>query len=466
MNKRKGWKIAPETTKTYGQKVTNRLLREEFGEEVTNAQLTEFQTKYGWYPFYIRKDRSYRIAEALYRVPQEHEPLSPKGPQGRPAKVWSKTSPDAGSVVVPDVPNVLDEPAVATPELMEDVVSQPQPVLTGTFRNDADYSAGDMQRRLEKIENEASSLARVPKRLKEFVPYGDYELVQNVINSVDLNPPAGQLSPYPTVFITGLSGCGKTLNVKQACAEAGREYVRVNITSETDEDDLLGGFRLRKGETYFDMGPVTLAAIRGAVLLIDEIDQANAKIMCLQALLEGEPITLKKIGMTIVPKAGFCVFATANTKGQGDETGKFVTAMLLNEAFLDRFWFTIEQNYPPIDVEAEILIKTFTSAGGTLTSSSRGFFETLARWAENIRKAYAESAADSVIATRRLCHIVRVYKMLGTKDKSNQARAIKLCLSRFDSKTQATFADLWNKHVNIDGTPTNVGTLPKSPSKF
>jgi MoxR-like ATPase len=450
LHKKSGWHIASTTTKTYGQMVSRQLLREQFGEQVTRQQLLEFKAKFGWMPQFIYRDPQYRISEGVYRIPRDNEPLSNHGPKGKPAKVWHKTSPDEGSVVIPneDAPPSVDVPAPIAHAAFDEAVP--------TFRNDTDYSASDVQKLIDKLQREASALAHIPNKLVEFVPYGDYDLVKTIVESRQFHP----------LFISGLSGCGKTLNIKQACAEAGREYIRCPITTETDEDDLLGGFRLRKGETHFDMGPVIVAMIRGAVLLLDEIDKAGSKIMCLQPILENEPITLKKIGVTIKPAPGFTVFATANTKGQGDDTGKFITSAILDEAFLERFPIWIDHMYAPADIETEILVRTFQQSGGAVTKSSRAYCATLARWAENIRKAYNEAATENVISTRRLCHIVRTYKVLGTADKNNQAKALLLCLSRFDEKTKKTFLDLYNKHVNDDGTPSNVGGAPSAPSNW
>lgn len=301
---------------------------------------------------------------------------------------------------------------------------------------------------IEQLKAQASLLSTVPDKRPDFVPYGDYELSKTLVAS----------RKFVVIFETGQTGIGKTLNWKQACAETEREFIRCNITTETDEDDLLGGFRLRNGETVFDFGPVPVAMIRGSVLLIDEVDKASEKIMCLQPVLEGEPVTLKKIGITIKPAPGFMIVATANTKGHGDDTGKFVTSRILDEAFLERFDFTLEHGYPPIEVENKILTETFKAEGGTLTPSTKAYFKTLATWAENIRASFLANSADDTISTRRLVKIVRTFNALGATDKRNQGKAIVLCLNRYSAKTKDTFIDLYNKHVNDDGTPSNVGT--------
>ena len=208
------------------------------------------------------------------------------------------------------------------------------------------------------------------------------------------------------VFITGHSGNGKTFQIEQACAIEAREYIRVNITGETDEDDLIGGFRLKDGETVFELGPVVVAMLRGAVLLLDEVDLAGPKVMCLQPVLEGNPLTIKKLGITIAPNPGFTVFATANTKGRGSEDGKYIGTNMLNEAFLERFNFTIEQTYPSVAVEKKILAKTFETFGGEVTSDVSLFFETLAKASriKSRRGAWCISPrpfSSSVIRTRR-----------------------------------------------------------------
>ncbi|MDE2104005.1 MAG: AAA family ATPase [Patescibacteria group bacterium] len=292
----------------------------------------------------------------------------------------------------------------------------------------------------------ASLLAKVPVRNKTFVPFGDYDMLEQVIESRQFFP----------VYITGLSGNGKTFQVEQACAKLGREYVRANITLETDEDDLLGGFRLRDGNTVFEPGPAIVAMLRGAVLLLDEVDLASPKLLCLQPIMEGKAITLKKLGVTISPAPGFTVIATANTKGRGDETGNFIGAGLLNEAFLERFPITVEQEYPSISVEKKILAKHFEAAGFAMTPHSVTFFDTLARWAEAIRTTFAEGGIDSPMSTRRLCHIVRAYAIFGGDD----AKALGYCVNRFDAKTKEAFTDLYNKLApDAAGTPSNTGSL-------
>lgn len=441
---KKSWSKAPQTVKDFGQRQTNSMLRSLFGETCTSADLDTFQKKYGFYPFYIRKDKNYRLGTGHYRIPTMNEPLSTYGPQGEGAKVVHVTSPDAGSIEVnPD------------DVLLMDADTEPDTETPGAFKNDTNFTASDITLRLQRLEHEASMLATVPEKLKSFVPYGDYDMIYGLIES----------RKFMSVFITGLTGCGKTIFPEQACAALGRECISADITSETDEDDLIGGFRLRNNETYFELGPVVVAMIRGAVLVINELDLASPKIMCLQSVADGKPLTIKKLGVTIKAKEGFTIFATANTKGRGDDDGKYIGTGLLNEAFLARFPVWIEQQYPSLEVEQTILTKTFLAEGHTLTPTVKGYIDALAGWSKNIRDAYAESAADEVMPTRQLCQIIRLFCALGVHDNRNQVRAINYSLKRFDGKTQSQFRDLYVKYVDSKG-PSNVGKAPSKPPTF
>ena len=261
----------------------------------------------------------------------------------------------------------------------------------------------------------------IPEKDDNFIKFGNFNDIKKVIQSKIF---------YPT-FITGLSGNGKTFGVEQACAQLGRELIRVNITIETDEDDLIGGFRLVAGETVWHNGPVVEALERGAVLLLDEIDLASNKILCLQSILEGKGVFLKKIGKYIKPAAGFNVVATANTKGKGSEDGRFIGTNVLNEAFLERFPITFEQEYPTPTTEIKILNKLCADAE---------FCKRLADWADIIRKTFADGGVDEVISTRRLVHIIKAYNIFGDK-----AKAIQICLNRFDDETKQSFQELYDK---------------------
>ena len=266
----------------------------------------------------------------------------------------------------------------------------------------------------------------VPDKFEGFVSWGYFKEIKSIIKSKLFYP----------IFVTGLSGNGKTLNVQEACAELKRECVRVNVTIETDEDDLIGGFRLVDGETKFNLGPVAIAMERGAVLLLDEVDLASNKIMCLQPVLEGNGIYVKKINRYIKPAKGFTVIATANTKGRGSDDGKFIGTNILNEAFLERFPITMEQPYPALSVEKKIVLGSMEKYG----TVDEDFADKLVTWAEVIRKTYFEGAVDELISTRRLDHIVKAYTIF--KDK---LKAIEMCTNRFDEDTKVSFVDLYSK---------------------
>ena len=266
----------------------------------------------------------------------------------------------------------------------------------------------------------------VPKKDPVFVSFGNYSDIKSIVKS-------GMFYP---VFITGLSGNGKTMGVTQACAENKKELIRVNITIETDEDDLLGGYRLKDGQTVWQNGPVIEAMERGAILLLDEIDLASNKIMCLQPILEGSGVFVKKINKFVKPKPGFNVIATANTKGQGSEDGKFIGTNILNEAFLERFPITFEQKYPSVNIEKKILSNTLKVAG----KSDEKFVEKLVTWADVIRKTYFDGGVDEIISTRRLVHIVQAFAIFG-----NKMKAIEVCTNRFDDDTKNSFVELYSK---------------------
>jgi len=270
----------------------------------------------------------------------------------------------------------------------------------------------------------------IPDKDDTFVSFGNFTDIKKIIQSRLFYP----------AFITGLSGNGKTFGVEQACAQLGRELIRVNITIETDEDDLIGGFRLVNGETVWHNGPVVEAMERGAILLLDEIDLASNKIMCLQSVLEGKGVFLKKIGKHIAPKASFNVFATANTKGKGSDDGRFMGTNVLNEAFLERFPITFEQQYPTISIETKILTNVAQSLKIPMIGEHTNFIKHLCTWSEIIRKTFADGGIDEVISTRRLVHIIKAYSIFGKKDK-----ALKVCLNRFDDETKATFVELYDK---------------------
>ena len=259
-----------------------------------------------------------------------------------------------------------------------------------------------------------------------FIAWGPYHDIVKIVKS-------GMF--YPT-YISGLSGNGKTFMVEQACAKLKKEFIRVQINPETDEDDLIGGFRLINGETVFSKGPVLKAMENGAILLLDEIDRATNKIMCLQGILEGKPVLVKKTGEIVSPAPGFNVIATANTKGKGSEDGRFTAASIIDEAFLERFTISVDQKFASLNIEKKIVLKHMEK----FNSIDQDFADKLVTWSDIIRKTFYDDGVDEVISTRRLCHIVQTFSIF-----SDRAKAIDLCISRFDEDTKAAFLDLYTK---------------------
>jgi hypothetical protein len=288
--------------------------------------------------------------------------------------------------------------------------------------------------KVEEIERSYNNIAVLPEVRQNLIPdkddtfvkFGSFADVKKIIQSRLF---------YPT-FITGLSGNGKTFSVEQACAQLNRELIRVNVTVETDEDDLIGGFRLVNGETVWHNGPVIEALERGAILLLDEIDLASNKILCLQSVLEGKGVFLKKIGRFVKPASGFNVIATANTKGKGSEDGRFIGTNVLNEAFLERFPVTFEQQYPSSSVEVRIL----EGIASQLNVNDSDFCKRLTDWGDIIRKTFYDGGIDEIISTRRLVHIIRAYSIFQDK-----AKAIQVCVNRFDDETKQAFLELYDK---------------------
>ncbi len=349
-----------------------------FGKDVlTIDELKQANKKFGckYPPQWLTKNKDYKVDTKKYKLPLDGD------------LTVTKTKPEAEKVLDTKVNETKTEAAY--------VVSS----LTGNI---------------------------VPKKDPVFVSFGNYPDIKSIIKS-------GRFYP---VFITGLSGNGKTMGVTQACAENKKELIRVNITIETDEDDLLGGYRLKDGQTVWQNGPVIEAMERGAVLLLDEIDLASNKIMCLQPILEGSGVFVKKINKYVKPKDGFNVIATANTKGQGSEDGKFIGTNILNEAFLERFPVTFEQKYPSVSIEKKILNNTLKMAG----KSDVKFVDKLTTWADVIRKTYFDGGVDEIISTRRLVHIVQAFAIFG-----NKMKAIEVCTNRFDDDTKNSFVELYTK---------------------
>lgn len=301
-----------------------------------------------------------------------------------------------------------------------------------------------VHKKIDIIQPEEVSL--IPDKDPTFVRFGNFSDIKKIVESQIFYP----------VFITGLSGNGKTFSVEQACAQLKRELVRVNITIETDEDDLIGGFRLVNGETVWHNGPVVTAMTRGSILLLDELDLASNKILCLQSLLEGKGIFLKKIGKYIKPARGFNVIATANTKGKGSDDGRFIGTNVLNEAFLERFAITLEQEYPTVSVEIKILK---TIAEELAIDNYDSFCQDLANWGDLIRKTFYEGAVDDIVSTRRLVHIIKAYKIFNDKKKS-----IRVCLNRFDDETKESFLQFYDKidSDNLKNIPTTPANIPSN----
>ena len=359
---------------------------EKFGTaELTVAELKEANAHFGckYAPQWLIKNADYKVGKSTFRLPTESNMVS---------------TPSNVKEAVPETEKVLTTKAPETATVSEAayVVSS----LTGDI---------------------------VPKKDPVFVSFGNYPDVKSIVKSKMFYP----------VFITGLSGNGKTMGVTQACAENKRELIRVNITIETDEDDLLGGYRLKDGQTVWQNGPVIEAMERGAVLLLDEIDLASNKIMCLQPILEGSGVFVKKINRFIKPANGFNVIATANTKGQGSDDGKFIGTNVLNEAFLERFPITFEQSYPSVAIEQKILVATYKNSTG---KSDDDFCKKLVTWADVIRKTYFDGGVDEIISTRRLVHIIQAYAIFGKKMK-----AVEVCTNRFDDDTKNSFIELYTK---------------------
>ena len=292
-------------------------------------------------------------------------------------------------------------------------------VLNSSVVNPIPANAAQMQ----SIVSEERNFASVDPT---FVAWGAFHDIVKIIKSNMF---------YPT-YISGLSGNGKTFMVEQACAKVKKEFIRVQINPETDEDDLLGGFRLINGETVFAKGPVLKAMENGAILLLDEIDRATNKIMCLQGILEGKPVLVKKTGEIVKPAEGFNVIATANTKGKGSEDGRFTAASIIDEAFLERFTISVDQQFPGLGIEKKIILKHMEK----FDAVDADFAEKLVTWADIIRKTFYDDGVDEVISTRRLCHIVQTFSIFKKRDK-----AIDLCISRFDDDTKEAFLDLYTK---------------------
>ena len=361
---------------------------EKFGKsQLTVDELKSANKKFGckYAPQWLIKNKDYKVGKSLFKLPIKGE---------------------AKAVIIDGEKDI--------PARRLKAPTQNEEIMASKTNHEAAYVVSSLVGNI------------VPKKDPVFVSFGNYPDLKSVIKSNRFYP----------VFITGLSGNGKTMGVTQACAEARKELIRVNITIETDEDDLLGGYRLKDGQTVWQNGPVIEAMERGALLLLDEVDLASNKIMCLQPILEGSGVFIKKINKFVEPKAGFNVVATANTKGQGSEDGKFIGTNILNEAFLERFPVTFEQKYPSVSIEKKILNNTLKSMG----KSDVKFVDKLTTWADVIRKTYFDGGVDEIISTRRLVHITQAYTIFG-----NKMKAVQMCTNRFDEDTKNSFVELYTK---------------------
>ena len=366
----------------------------EFGEGgvLSKQQVTDIKEKYslGWPSWFVRSP--YKVDRGMYKLPTMDGNLD------------------------------ID---VSIPAVSESVVAENTTVSLATHATAARVESAEMVTNvIEFPQNSTESY--VPFKVEGYVKFGHYNDVKTIKKS-------GQFYP---IFITGLSGNGKTMMIEQIHAELKKELFRVNITIETDEDDLIGHYALVDGRTVWQDGPVTMAMERGATLLLDEVDLASNKIMCLQPVLEGNPLLIKKEGRIVRPKAGFTVMATANTKGKGSEDGRFIGTNILNEAFLERFPITLEQEYPTIATEKNIIKKLMVNLG----CSDEEYAVKLVDWADLIRKTFYDGGVDEIISTRRLVHIVNAFSIF--KDRM---KAISMCVARFDDQTKDTFMDLYSK---------------------
>ena len=377
---------------TKNQEAFVTVASQKYGNTITRQQILDIMETEGFKkPVWLTRGDKYRIGRGLYQLPI------------------------AGTAPI----------AVAEPEAQ--VALQPAPV--GVDMN---------------VMTESFTENLVPEKDPLFVPFGNFSKIKKIIGSKMFYP----------VYVTGLSGNGKTFGIEQACAQSNREVIRINFTVETDEDDLIGGFRLINGDTKFFKGPIIKAMEKGAVALLDELDLANpAKVMCLQSILEGKGYFIKKTGEYVKPAPGFTIIATANTKGKGSDDGRFIGTNVMNEAFLERFPITVEQEYPPVSVEKKMLGLVFDSLGIDVMDD---FEEKLVDWADIIRKTFYDGGVDEVISTRRLVHIAKAYSIFG-----DRMTAIEMCINRFDDDTKQSFRDLYTKvDAEADKDEEAESTLP------
>jgi hypothetical protein len=384
-------------------------VRFEYGaiREITRSQVKSICEKYDMaFPTWIRKDANRQIGRGVYALPEHGATVAMAATPAPVAKVKTPRKTANIQSIVPVTENMI---------AMAPTVSMSAP---STSTN--------------------PEISLVPEKASGYVPFGNFTDVRAIIKSRKFYP----------AYITGLSGNGKTMMVEQVCAQEKRECVRVNITIETDEDDLIGGFRLVDGQTVWQDGPVITAMTRGAVLLLDEVDLGSNKLMCLQPVLEGKSVFLKKINRLVHPENGFNVVATANTKGKGSDDGRFIGTNVMNEAFLERFSITMEQEYPAQKTETKILNNVLGASG----IEAKEFVDKLVTWADVIRKSFYEGALSEIISTRRLVHICEAYSIFG----QNRVKALELCLNRFDVDTKNAFMELYKKvDETIDPAPVS-----------
>jgi hypothetical protein len=383
---------------------------------ITRAEIIDVCAKTGvkW-PAWLVSDPAYRIGRGEYALSLDGVTAAPRATAVRQPRPRVERT-----VEVPALPVVSTSPSV------EDSVA----ALHNT--------------------SQTHVLNLVPAKAQGYVPFGNFNDIRAIVKSKRFYP----------IYITGLSGNGKTMMVEQIHAQENREVIRVNVTIETDEDDLLGGFRLIDGRTVWQNGPVVIAMERGATLLLDEVDLGSNKMMCLQPVLEGKQIFLKKINKIVAPAPGFNVIATANTKGKGSDDGRFIGTNVQNEAMLDRYAITIEQEYPAMKVEAKILNNVLQYAG----VDEPDFVERLVMWADVIRKTFADGGVNEVISTRRLVNICDAYVIF-----RDRAKAINLCLNRFDVDTKTSFMELYTKldaSLTPDTNPAEIIPDPDAEVEF
>lgn len=344
-------------------------------------------------PAWIAQDKNRRAGRGEYLVPEVSESTSGSTPAAKPTVAAAVNTPVVGAT---------------------EAVAHASTLLAATGGDRADL---------------------IPSVVNEYVPFGNFKDLECIIKAA---------LPKTNVWVTGLTGNGKTMMVEQVCAKLKRECIRVQITNLTDEDDLIGGFRLVNGETVWQDGPVILALQRGSVLLLDEIDYGTSKLSCLQSVLEGNGVYIKQTNRRVHAAKGFLVIATANTKGQGDTSGKYVGTNGMNEAFLERFGVTLEQSYAPAATERKILEKKMAAIG---LAADSAFAANLVQWADTTRKTYEAGGSDSLISTRRLVNVVELYGIFNDK-----AKAVTLAIARFDRETKEAFWNLWTK-IDADAVP-------------